>query len=97
MRRFHICAAVVLAGLALVPAFAAGKKAAPRKAEPADNQKIIQELYSITPASAPDGEEFKATPVNLPADMHVGVSRDALSVEMGSVMLNPIPNRVGSR
>ncbi len=65
-----------------------------RKAEKSEELINIKELYSITPASAPSGEEFKATPVELPPKMHVGVSNDPFAVEMGGVMVNPIPNRV---
>ena len=92
MKRFLLCA-VALAGLMILsPAIAAGKKAA--KTEKPGEIINIKELYSITPASAPSEEEFKATPVELPPDMHVGVSADPFAMEMGNVTVNPIPNRV---
>ena len=89
LRRFSVWAAAFVLALALAAlAFAAGSGD--------DTGKIIKEMYSIKPVSAPANEEFKASPVGLPEDMHVGVSRDAFSVEMGDVMLNPIPRPAGN-
>ena len=58
----------------------------------AQSQREINALYDIKPAAAPSAEEFKASPVALPDDMHVGTSKDVFSVEMGGVTLNPIPH-----
>ena len=109
MKCFPLCAAVLAGFVILSPALAAGKtakrtapKPATKKTESRMAQKTdkpaeiisIKDLYSITPAAAPSGEEFKATPVELPPDMHVGVSDDPFAVDMGGVTVNPIPNRV---
>ena len=43
-------------------------------------------------AAAGSGEEFRASPVSLPEDMHVGsVRSDDLSIGAGDVIFNPIP------
>ena len=84
MRRFFVFAAgVALSVLVLSWAFAADSEA----------QRALDELYSVAPASAPSAEEFKASPVGLPEDMHVGTSKDVLSVEVGNVLVNPLPQR----
>ena len=44
------------------------------------------------PAGSPGMEErFKASPVGLPEDIHLGADSDDLNLDMGGVNLNPIP------
>ncbi|MCR5346985.1 MAG: hypothetical protein K6E38_04340, partial [Fretibacterium sp.] len=44
------------------------------------------------PAGAPGMEErFRASPVGLPEDIHIGADSEDLSIGMGNVNLNPIP------
>ena len=52
--------------------------------------KNAPELHA--PAGAAGMEErFKASPVGLPEDIHLGSTSDDLSIGMGDVNLNPIP------
>ena len=69
-----------------------GKEQAERKQPNGGGNISVKDIYGLKPAAAPEAEEFKATPVELPGKMHVGAEEDPFTADLGGgVSLNPIP------